>query len=474
MKKTVKFLLVAVLAVCIALSLIACEKETASDSGATKITIELVSVGDDGALLSEKDLPEGETQYYTISGYTFSDSDSKIVTNAANDKYYYTDYYTAITTSDSSSVSKEEYAAQKARYEELSSLTLPKAVKVKAPDSKINLTAENLKAANGGVVDLSEGSANAKTIYIRSVKDSAFIGHTEIKNLTVPDTYLALASASFSGCANLEEVTLPFVGGKADAVNGAKNFGYIFGTYEYEGGTSVTQSYNLSGSATYYVPSSLKKVTINADVGAYAFYGVTTVEEINYEKSAVVPDFAFHGCTGLKSVTLPVSTTGIGNGAFGHCSSLNTINLSELLSLTYIGNEAFEHCEKLCYSETEKTLRLPASVAFIGENAFEGCSSVEKIVFKAETSATVRASAFAEMSALKKADLKNLALSVGAFSSWSDFLEVTLDGCTVAIGVADGDDAGIAPADALDVKYAFVGAIEVTTWIEANIEFTIL
>ena len=56
-------------------------------------------------------------------------------------------------------------------------------------------------------------------------------------------------------------------------------------------------------------------------------------------------DYAFRGCNGLTSVTIPNSVTSIENAAFYGCTSLTSIEIPN--SVTSIGEEAFAYCDGL-------------------------------------------------------------------------------------------------------------------------------
>ena len=58
-----------------------------------------------------------------------------------------------------------------------------------------------------------------------------------------------------------------------------------------------------------------------------------------------ISDRAFHGCTGLSSITLPAGVTSIGDDAFQGCTSLTSITLPE--GVTSIGDCAFFGCTGL-------------------------------------------------------------------------------------------------------------------------------
>ena len=55
-----------------------------------------------------------------------------------------------------------------------------------------------------------------------------------------------------------------------------------------------------------------------------------------------IGDDAFHGCTGLTSVTIPSSVTSIGESAFRDCSGLTSVTIPS--SVTSIGSYAFNGC----------------------------------------------------------------------------------------------------------------------------------
>ena len=58
-----------------------------------------------------------------------------------------------------------------------------------------------------------------------------------------------------------------------------------------------------------------------------------------------IGDYAFSGCNGLTSVTIPDSVSSIGNGAFGGCSGLTSVIIPN--SVTSIGEAAFWGCSGL-------------------------------------------------------------------------------------------------------------------------------
>ena len=142
----------------------------------------------------------------------------------------------------------------------------------------------------------------------------------EATSVYVPRRYnggavTAVDAAAFAGCTSLESLTLPFVGGSADAETADTTtlFGYIFGTAEQTGCTATRQYYSSTGSAVYYIPNSLRTVRVT---GGKVLYGT------------------FYGCSDLESITLGSGVTALGKCAFWGCSSL------EALTLPFVGDRA--------------------------------------------------------------------------------------------------------------------------------------
>ena len=121
-----------------------------------------------------------------------------------------------------------------------------------------------------------------------------------------------------------------------------------------------------------YVWFSENYYTSNDKLGDYAFWGCSGLTSLTIPFGVTsIGDWAFYGCSGLTSLTIPSGVTSIGNYAFYDCSGLTSLTLPS--GVTSIGIAAFEYCSGLT------SLTIPSSVISIGKEAFYGCSGLTSI-----------------------------------------------------------------------------------------------
>ena len=146
----------------------------------------------------------------------------------------------------------------------------------------------------------------------------------------------------------------------------------VIGNYAFSG---------CSGLTSLTLPSNV------TSIGYSAFEGCSSLTSLILPSSVTsIGSSAFEGCSGLTSLTLPSSVTSIDGRAFYGCSSLFSLTLPS--SVTEIGESAFRGCSGLT------SLTLPSSVTSIGKSAFEGCSGLTSIYVSWESPLSIDASTF--------------------------------------------------------------------------------
>ena len=107
-------------------------------------------------------------------------------------------------------------------------------------------------------------------------------------------------------------------------------------------------------------------------IGESAFHGCSGLTSVTIPNSVTsIGGYAFSGCSGLTSVTIPNSVTSIGDYAFRGCSGLTSVTIPN--SVTSIGYRAFRDCSGLT------SVTIPNSVTSIDDYAFCGCSGLHSL-----------------------------------------------------------------------------------------------
>lgn len=155
-----------------------------------------------------------------------------------------------------------------------------------------------------------------------------------------------------------------------------------------------------------YVGSTELTVT---SIGDYAFSGCSGLTSVTIPNSVTtIGDYAFNNCDGLTSIEIPNSVTSIGARAFGVCRSLTSITIPN--SVTSIGDHAFNNCGLT-------SIEIPNSVTNIGAGTFVGCTSLSSIEIPNSVT-SIGEWAFSECWSLTSIEIPNSVTSIGegAFS----------------------------------------------------------
>ena len=185
---------------------------------------------------------------------------------------------------------------------------------------------------------------------IRLIADAAFYDCDAITSTTIPNSVTSIGKSAFYDCDSLTLITL-----NSNAI--------------------VSKTYNL-----------------NSDINMDDMFGSQVQEYVIGDSVTSVGNYAFHGCSGLTSVTISNNVTSIGESAFLNCCFTrdNFINNSSLDAEknNYWGakiadietdgllmrNDTVIQCRPIVTSVT-----IPESVTSIGEEAFYWCSALTSI-----------------------------------------------------------------------------------------------
>ena len=281
--------------------------------------------------------------------------------------------------------------------------------------------------------------AKIDSVSITSIGSSAFEDCDSLTSVTIGDNVTSIGEGAFKNCDSLTEITLPFVGASKDATGYQAVFGYIFGyttsssSSNYVSGATY-QYYSGSTYYHYYIPVSLKKVTITGgDIGNRAFYNCDMLTSVVIGDSVTsIGNYAFQDCASLTSVTIGDSVTSIGSYAFENCASLTSVVIPD--SVTSIGAYAFYDCESLT------SISIPDSVTSIGNAAFWNCTSLTEINIP-DSVTTIGYSAFSNCDSLTSVTIGDSVTSIGegAFYNCTSLTSIEVDGNNTAYKSIDGN-----------------------------------
>ena len=308
---------------------------------------------------------------------------------------------------------------------------------VNSEDIENDFKEVDAKYRNLVIPETAEGlgvTGDRKDLKVKEIGASAFAGKTILKKVTIGKNIETIGLGAFAGCFNLEEMTIPFVGKSADAVNKERIFAHLFTTTDDVSGLNTEinvklysqkdgngNDLNSDEALTYYVPTSLKKVTVTGgEIKTSAFYGFTTLQEVVLDgEFEYIGGHAFYDCTSLKKVTMPNSVKEIYQNAFTNCMALRSLPFSANSEIEYIGREAFAQCSSIgsnSVSAIVETIKLPSTLKSIGEKAFYSCSGIKGIDLSDTQVTVIETSAFENCTALENLLLKDgTTVSSGAF-----------------------------------------------------------
>ena len=224
------------------------------------------------------------------------------------------------------------------------------------------------------------------------IGNSAF-AHTALRSIVIPNSVTEIGTDILQGCAELTNVTIPFVGKSITATGTEAYLGYLFGNKSFSGMVEAKQN-----GTSFYIPEKLLSVTVtmSSSISEYAFSNIKSLKTVTLpEGLTAIESYLFYGCSNLEGIVLPDSVLSVGNYAFYDCSKIDAVEMDKVEE---IGDYAFQSCSLLklvsfgtsvktigtyAFSGTKlRTVDLPSTIESIGAYAFSGSGDLRTIIVR--------------------------------------------------------------------------------------------
>ena len=246
----------------------------------------------------------------------------------------------------------------------------------------------------------------------RTLSTNFFYGCTRLKSIRLPKNVEAIVPSAFTGCIGLVDILI-------DSLN--PYFSSLEGVL-YSKDFSTLLYYPNSKDSTFSLPNSVTSM-VN-----YAFAGCSNLRSITLSNSLKeIGERSFYKCINLSSIRIPNSVEKIGKYAFESCENLSKINLPDKLSSLELG--LFFKCSKL------DSVTLPFSVKAIADACFSYCENLKSIYIPSYVE-SIGKSAFSYCRTLSEIGLPSMLTSIGddAFYHCDSLTRVTIPARVSSMG----------------------------------------
>lgn len=323
-------------------------------------------------------------------------------------------------------------------------------ISIPAYNADFEISAESL-AENGFEYDISSDFAeivscsddsenivipdNINGVPVKAIADNAFGECTNLITVTIPESIEYITGNVFSGCTNLTAIEVS-----------ENNPAYS---------SSDGMLFNKDKTELIAVPSKISKAVLPDSlmtIKQLAFNNCSEITEITVPQSVEnIEMYAFQGCTNLENIDVSDSISCIGSNAFSDTAWYK--NLPD--GVVYIGKIAYGYKGEMpedteitlddgtkavaqwAFSKQEnlKSIVMPESVEYIGNNAFFCCYGLRDADIPQNVT-DIGADAFKFCSALEKIDIPESVENIGdyAFANCTSLSEINFPDSAVYIG----------------------------------------
>jgi hypothetical protein len=224
-----------------------------------------------------------------------------------------------------------------------------------------------------------------------------FKGDVKNGTLTIPDniTNIGYGAFAFENCSSLTSLIIP------NNITSICN--YAFADCSSLTSITIPNSVKSIGNGAFICCTRLKKILLPNDIkniNDKTFYGCHSLTSITIPNSVKsIGWMAFYNCDNLTDIIIPNGLKSIHNEAFRNCDKLKSIAIPN--SVSHIGfSSAFRNCSSLKTITIEDTTAKPSKLTSIGDNTFQGCSSLNNITIPTGLT-SIGAGAFSDCSELE-------------------------------------------------------------------------
>ena len=268
---------------------------------------------------------------------------------------------------------------------------------------------------------------------VGEIKRYTFQNCKEVPSITLNPNYTLAynSSGAFEGCESLTTLARP----------NSYPYNTIY-SYTYKNCKNLTQAFDLSD------------VTSIQD---YAFEGCAKVTGFTLGQLNNLSQGAFYNCSSITSIDFPAGCTftRLNTSVFENCTSLQTVTFASDCKITDFDNKAFKN------SGLTSIIIPPRSTVFHDE-VFKDCSSLRTIDFSNINSIILGTSCFENCTSLEELDFSHFT----GWSNWSSTPRDVYKGCTSLTTVKFPD------VDNIRITFnAFEGDINLSTLVYPSAGF---